>query len=166
MTATKTHWKTIVPNDYTGAYAMPPDGSDIVLTIVAVRQEKVPGADGKKQDCIVLHFKEDSKPMILNRTNAKTITKLYNSPYVEVWLGKQIQIYTATVKAYGDTTVGLRIRDYKPVDKSLNVSNAIYILGQTKTLAELQDNYLHLSKAEQANTEVIKLKDQLKTQLI
>jgi hypothetical protein len=32
------------------------------------------------------------KPMILNRTNAKTISKLLGSSYVEDWSGKRVTL--------------------------------------------------------------------------
>ena len=73
----KTHWKQLINTDYLGAYALK-DGEDMVLTIKSVGQEVVTGIGGKKETCTVAHFTENGiKPMILNRTNMKTITKLY-----------------------------------------------------------------------------------------
>ena len=46
---------------------------------------------------------ENEKPMILNRTNCKTIAKLHGSPEVEDWVGKKIQIYATTTKVAGET---------------------------------------------------------------
>lgn len=162
---TLTHWKKELPNDYIGAYMMPVDGSDIVLTISKVKTEKVPGSDGSKKDCLVAYFKENVKPMILNRTNAKTITKVYNTPFIEQWEGKQIQIYTAKVKAFGEQTDALRIRDFKPQNKKVDVSAALEKLNAATSLAELQTAYMSLSKPEQSHSDVIKLKDTLKTTL-
>jgi hypothetical protein len=162
---TLTHWRKELPNDYIGAYMMPTDGSDITLTIKKVAMEKVTGNDGSKKDCLVASFKENVKPMILNRTNAKTITKVYGTPYIEQWSGKQIQIYTAKVQAWGEQTDALRIRDFKPANKGVDVSEAIAALNATASLAELQAAYMALSKTEQAHPDVIKLKDTLKTTL-
>lgn len=162
---TLTHWKKELPNDYIGAYMMPTDGSDIVLTIDKVLTEKVPGSDGSKKDCLVAHFKENVKPMILNRTNAKTITKVYGTPFIERWRGNKIQIYTAKVKAFGEQTDALRIRDFKPKDKEIDPAKAIEKITASATLQELQTNYMGLSKSEQAHPDIIKLKDTLKTTL-
>ena len=79
---TKTHWKKLHNPDYLGAYFLQP-GQDLILTIQKVQKEIVVGADGKREECTVLHFKEkEAKPMILNATNAKTISKIYGTPYI------------------------------------------------------------------------------------
>lgn len=114
MTAKKTHWKKLQNPDYLGAYAFEP-GQEIVATIKTVQQEMVTGADGKKENCTVLHFVEPNiKPMILNATNAKIITKLYKTPYIEDWEGRLIQIYVDRVRAFGDVVDALRIRPFIP----------------------------------------------------
>lgn len=108
-----THWKKLTNPDYLGAYALE-DGKDIILTINYVREETVTGTDGKKDDCVVCHFVERVKPMILNATNMKTISKLFGSPYIEDWKGKQIQIGSEKVKAFGDIVDALRVRKFLP----------------------------------------------------
>lgn len=109
-----THWKKLTNPDYLGAYALEP-GQEIVATIRSVGTEQVVGTDGKKEECTVAHFAERSiKPMILNATNCKTITKLSGSPYIENWAGTRIQIYVDKVKAFGDVVEALRIRPTSP----------------------------------------------------
>lgn len=111
--ADKIHWKKLTNPDYIGAYALNP-GQEMVLTIKSVVREKITGPDGKKEECTVAHFIEDAKPMILNSTNCKTIEKLYKTPYIEDWAGRKIQIYSASVKAFGDVVDALRIRPKIP----------------------------------------------------
>lgn len=108
-----THWKKLNNPDFLGAYAFEP-GQEMTLTIASVRQEPVMGADGKKEDCIVARFKENVKPMILNATNCKAITKLYKSPYIEDWAGKQVTVRVQQVKAFGDVVDALRIKPELP----------------------------------------------------
>lgn len=161
-----THWKKEYNYDYLGAYSLPTDGTDMVLTIKETRKEKVVGGDGKKQDCFVVYFQEQGvKPMILNRTNAKTIQKVYGTPYIELWVGKQISLYQTTVNAFGTQTDALRIRDYKPIVKELDVSEALTKLKACKTLQEVGAAYKALPKEEQYNKEVIELTKQLKATL-
>lgn len=109
----KTHWKKMVNMDYLGTYSLE-DGKDITLTIDYVRQEVVTGNSGRKEQCMVAHFKENVKPMILNRTNAKTITKVVGSPYIEDWNGKRITLYADTTRFGGDIVECLRVRPYAP----------------------------------------------------
>ena len=111
---TKTHWKKLQNPDYLGAYALE-NGKDLIATIKTVGLEMIIGADGKKEECTVIHFLEDKiKPMILNATNAKTITKLYKTPFIEEWAGRKIQLYSESVKAFGDVVEALRIRAFVP----------------------------------------------------
>lgn len=109
-----THWKKLTNPDYLGAYSVMDAGQDLVLTIKSVTEELVTGADGKKEQCVVARFVEPEKPMILNKTNMKAIEKLYGTPFIEEWAGKKIQIYSARVKAFGDTVDALRIRPTIP----------------------------------------------------
>lgn len=115
------HWKRLTAPDFLGAYSLD-ENKDAILTIRSVGREIVTGADGKKDECTVAHFAEKTapncpevKPMILNNTNCKIIQKLYNTPYVDQWQGKPIQIYVDhNVKVGKETVDGLRIRPFKP----------------------------------------------------
>jgi hypothetical protein len=162
-TKEKTHWKKNFNYDYMGAYSLP-EGKDVIVTIKSTKKEMVTGANGKKEECFVVYFLDSEKPMILNRTNCRAIEKLYGSPFIEDWGGKKIQLYSATVKAFGDTTDALRVRDFKPNEETDN-SDAIKALNECKTLNELQDIYKKLSKPMQGNKDVIQLKDKLKVTL-
>lgn len=109
-----THWKKLTNPNYLGAYSIE-DGKDLILTIGTVGNEMVIGPDGKKEECTVCHFVERGvKPMILNATNMKMITKLLNTPYIEQWNGHKIQIGVEKVKAFGEIVEALRVRDKLP----------------------------------------------------
>lgn len=111
----KTHWKKLYNPDYLGSYSLNP-GEDMVVTIKSLNSEIVTGADGKKEECMVLRFTDADKPMILNATNAKMITKIHKTPYKEEWVGKRIQLYAKDVKAFGEVVEALRIRPFVPKD--------------------------------------------------
>ncbi len=109
-----THWKKLTNPNYLGAYSIE-DGKDLILTIGTVAEETVIGADGKREDCPVCHFEERGvKPMILNSTNMKMITKLLGTPYIENWRGHKIQIGAKKVKAFGEIVEALRVREFLP----------------------------------------------------
>lgn len=110
----KTHWKKLNNPDYLGAYALEP-GEDMILTIKSAGEETYVGNAGKKETGLLIHFMErDVKPMICNATNAKAITKVAGSPYVEDWRGVKISLYAAEVSAFGDTVEALRVRPFEP----------------------------------------------------
>ena len=96
-----------------------PDGSDLILTIDHVQRDEVKNDRGTEKK-MALHFKErDYKPMVCNTTNAKAISKAYNSTKVEDWENKKISIYKATISAFGQTQECLRVRDYAPKSDEL-----------------------------------------------
>ena len=109
----KTHFKSLMNPNYLGAYSLE-EGKDVILTIDYVRSEKVMGTDGKSDECLVTHFKENVLPLVTNATNARMISKLLKSPYIEDWSGHKIQIGVEKVKAFGDVVEALRVRNFLP----------------------------------------------------
>ena len=110
----KTHWKKLTNPNYLGAYSLDP-GKDLTVKITKVVREMVKGSDGKEDECTVAHM-EACKPMILNATNCKMISKIYDTSYIEDWSGKSITVYAAKVKAFGEYLEALRVRPKKPSD--------------------------------------------------
>lgn len=114
----ETHWKKLTNPNYLGTYSLTP-GQDIILTIDRVEKEMVTGADGKQEECIVCYWQENEKPMILNKTNCKTIAKLLKTPYIEQWPGHRIQIGAEMVSAFGEKVEALRVRKFLPKDEHI-----------------------------------------------
>lgn len=108
-----THWRKIMNPDYLGSYAFEP-GEKKVVTISQVREEMVTGPDGKTEQCLVAHFREPVKPLILNVTNCKAITKLYRTPIIEEWYGKIIVLRVERVRAFGEVVDAVRIAPERP----------------------------------------------------
>jgi len=112
----KTHWKKTMNPNYLGAYALEPN-QDMVVEITEVKTESVMNADGRNEECLVAHLK-DQKPLIVNKTNAKAIAKVAGSNYIEDWKGKQIALYISNVKAFGELVEAIRVRTVPPKAKS------------------------------------------------
>jgi hypothetical protein len=157
---TKTHWRQLVNLAYIGAYSL--DGKDLTVKILSVKQELVTGDKGKEEPCTVAQL-EGQKPFIINRTNAKTISKLYNTPYVEDWAGKLITLYPTTTKVAGETVECLRIRAVVPVVVKTDNSAAIKSLRSCTTIEQLKSTYDALTKQQQADT--VGVKDEMKSKL-
>lgn len=139
MNNNKTHWKNEFNYDYLGSYSLNP-GQEMVLTIKETKQEQVVGGDGKKQECFVAYFVEPQKPMILNKTNCKTIAKIYNTPYIEEWVGKKIQVFASKVRAFGEETEALRIRPNAPKDNSSLIAKINAALSKQEIIALHEQN--------------------------
>jgi len=86
-------------------------GKSVPMTIDRVVNEDVSNSD-KIEEKQVLYFVESKKGMILNKTNAKRIARLYG-PETDDWKGIVIELYTEPVKAFGETHNALRVREAK-----------------------------------------------------
>lgn len=93
---------------------------DTTLTIEGVTTESMKTKDGKEEEKPVLLFAE-SKPMVMNVTNARAIATLYGDD-TDTWGGKQITLYTAEVSAFGETTAAIRVRDAKAMQRKAGKS--------------------------------------------
>jgi hypothetical protein len=155
----KTHWKKQFNYNFMGTYSLP-DEKDLVVTIRATDIQEVSSPNGKSDECLVVYFEESDKPMILNRTNARTIEKLAGSPYVEEWPGTRIQLYVAKdIKAFNTTTDALRIRDFHPRPVSLDTAPVIEAINACNTIEALLKYYFSLSKDLRSDDEVIHAKN-------
>ena len=116
--ANKTHWKKVVSDPIYLGEADFQEGEEKTATIDhVVEAEEFMTADGKKVKAVA-HFREELKPLILNATNCKNITKALGSPFFEDWVGQTIQLYIdPKVKAFGDIVSAVRVRPRKPVIK-------------------------------------------------
>jgi hypothetical protein len=111
QTENLTHWKKLTNPNYIGSEILQP-GQELKLIIEKVQKEQVKTAEGT-QECIVAYFKGGQKGMIINKTNAKIITKIVDTPYIEQWVGKSIIIYAAKVRAFGEMVEALRVKNQK-----------------------------------------------------
>ena len=109
----KTHWKKTCNPNYLGSWDLD-DGNgkftNLTLTIKAIKEEDVldPGQNKKTRET-VCYFVENYKPMILNVTNKKAISKAAGSDYIEDWVGHKITIRVEKVPAFGDVWDALRV---------------------------------------------------------
>ena len=107
----KTHFKKLKNPDYLGSWDLADENGnfkDKVFTISGVKKEMVHDGRGGQDECVTVSFHE-SKPMIMNATNLKTISKTLDTPYIEEWIDKKIQITVQKVKAFGDVHDALRV---------------------------------------------------------
>jgi len=107
-----THWKKLVNNNYIGSHDFQP-GQELTVTIESVKSEMVKHFDGKtveEDSCIVARLKGAKKPLIVNKTNAKIISRNLGSAYIEEWVGKTVTLYVAKVRAFGETVDAIRVK--------------------------------------------------------
>lgn len=76
-----------------------------VVTITQIEMAKM--QDGANKPCIYVN--NNPKALVLNKTNATMIGKLYGNE-TDAWIGKKIKLITAWVEYQGDTVQAIRIR--------------------------------------------------------
>ena len=114
------HWRNEFEQNFFGSNLMPENGSDKVLTIREVKPEELMNTDGKRSHALVCHWKEDALPMVLNKTNCRTISRLLKENDYTKWSGARIQVYVDhNVRAFGEIVDGLRIRNKLPEDAKI-----------------------------------------------
>lgn len=112
----KHHIRKLQDNNYLGEWDLPTtnEGKKIV-TIKKVESAEVIGANKSKSIKPLIYFNEFSKPLVLNATNRKAITTALQSPYIEDWIGKRIELYRVkSLKAFGEILDAIRVKNEVP----------------------------------------------------
>lgn len=114
----KTHYRKVFKSDHLGVADLEDfleGGSSLIFTIKHVRQERGTKVAGKKIDANIAYFVDNIKPLVLNATNSKILSKLTGTCFVEDWQNVTIKLYINTgVKMKGEVVGGVRI-DPNPV---------------------------------------------------
>lgn len=143
----KTHWKKLNNPNFIGAYELMGVVDELTVKITKVVKESVKNMNGGDEDCTVAYL-ENQKPMILNSTNCKTITKIYNTPYIEDWKGLKITLIVQQVKAFGEIVDALRIKQAIPQKDELTPKNkdvwvrAVKAYQKNKNLDVVKKHYM------------------------
>lgn len=107
------HWKTAFPSDYYGHQHLPLDGSDIVVAIKDVKEERVQNGRGGEMR-LVAYITAEPEKWILNKTNAKTIEKVVGSGDIYDWIGKKVQLYKDKTSSPDGIVDCVRVREFAP----------------------------------------------------
>lgn len=119
-------------------------GKTVRMTMDRVVNEDVTGESGTAEKQII-YFVESKKGMVLNKTNAKRIARLYG-PETDDWKGKVIELYTESVKAFGETHNAIRVREAKQQAQANKIKNEKLTTEERK--ARRADNPLRIVEGE------------------
>ena len=81
----------------------------VSLTIIEVFRDKVQMANGSKVDKYIIRFSETDKELILNKTNAKAMSKFLHEPKAVNWPGEKIVLKPTTCEAFGEIVDCIRV---------------------------------------------------------
>ena len=79
------------------------------LTIAKVIPEEI-GRPGEEEERLVVHWAEDAKPLVLNKTNFKSILDITGEPSVNDWAGTVVELFTIRGEWFGEVQDAIRIR--------------------------------------------------------
>lgn len=91
------------------------EDGDLILTVTDVQIETV-GQGKDAEDKPHVYFQETEKKLVLNKTNAATIAKLYGDD-TDDWRGKRIALFATEVEFAGSMTMAIRVRMRAPVSR-------------------------------------------------
>ena len=91
----KTDYRMMFDRNYLGHLDLA--GREVTLTIAKVVGGELTAEGGRKSRKPIVHFGNGVKPLIVNKTNAKTIASLYGT-FVQDWAGKRITLFTSMTR--------------------------------------------------------------------
>ena len=94
------------PSKYLAAADL--DGRDITVTIESVELESI-GQGQNKESKLVIGMKGKDKQFVVNKTNAKTISKVLGSDDTDDWIDQRIILGPREVEFQGDMIWSLRV---------------------------------------------------------
>ena len=120
MKEIKTSYRNVHKSEHLGVLDLEElldKGKKLVFRIKEVKQEIGVRVAGSKGDYNIAYFTDPNiKPLVLNVTNSKVISRFNNnSQYVEDWANTLIELYIdQSVKMKGEVVGGVRIKPVQP----------------------------------------------------
>ena len=130
-------WEKILDPNFINAELIGPVGSERTVTIKDIDFAEVFNQKTNGKDTKQTLFLEECKPMVLNKTNTKTLIKIFGSSDPKNCIGKKITLYVAPVKVAGKATTGIRIKEFVEATVKCEDCGNVIKPASTKTVAEL-----------------------------
>ena len=132
-------WEKIIDPNFINAELIGDIGAEKIVTIKDIDMAECydEGSKAKVQKQTV--FFEECKPMVLNKTNAKTLKRLFspNSDDPRNAFGHRVILKVEEVKAFGKKTTGIRIKEYS--EEKCPICGKAILPYAGKTVAEIKE---------------------------
>ena len=132
-------WEKVIDPNFINAEIIGPVGAERVVTIKDIDMAECydEGSKAKVQKQTI--FFEECKPMVLNKTNAKTLKKLFspNSDNPADAFGHKVRLVVENVKAFGKTTTGIRIKEFS--EEKCPVCGKVILPYAGKSVEEIKE---------------------------
>ena len=132
-------WEKIIDPNFINAELIGDVGAERVVTIKDIDMAECYDEGTKQKVQKQTVFFEECKPMVLNKTNAKTLKKLFspNSDNPSDAFGHRVILKVESVKAFGKTTTGIRIKEFS--EEKCPVCGGVILPYAGKTVEEIKE---------------------------
>lgn len=132
-------WIKIIDPNHLSAEVLGSTGTEKVVTIKEIKEDECfDSKTNTKTSKYCVFFVEDIVPLILNKTNAKTLKRLFspNSDDVTKCYGHKIILKVEDVKFGRNMTTGIRIKEYS--EEKCPICGDVIVPYAGKTVEEIK----------------------------
>ena len=132
-------WIKIIDPNHLSAEVLGSTGTEKVVTIKEIKEDECfDNKTNTKTSKYCVFFAEDIVPLILNKTNAKTLKRLFspNSDDVTKCYGHKIILKVEDVKFGRNMTTGIRIKEYS--EEKCPICGDVIVPYAGKTVEEIK----------------------------
>ena len=132
-------WEKIIDPNFINAELIGDIGAERVVTIKDIDMAECYDEDTKAKVQKLTVFFEECKPLVLNKTNAKTLKRLFspNSDTPSDAFGHRVILKVEEVKAFGKKTTGIRIKEFS--EEKCPVCGKVILPYAGKSVAEIKE---------------------------
>lgn len=107
-------WEKVIDNNFISAEMLGTNGAEKVVTIKDIDFAECYDEQKKSKVQKQTVFFEECKPLVLNKTNAKTLKRLFspNSDNPADCVGHKVLLKVENIKAFGQKVDAIRIKEY------------------------------------------------------
>ncbi len=132
-------WEKILDPHFINAELIGEVGAERVVTIKDIDMAECYDERSQQKVQKQTVFFEECLPMVLNKTNAKTLKKLFspNSDNPADAFGHKVRLTVEKVKAFGKITTGIRIKEFS--EEKCPVCGKVILPYAGKTVEEIKE---------------------------
>lgn len=135
-------WEKVIDNNFINAELLGTVGAEKVVTIKDIDFAECYDEQKKQKIQKQTVFFEECKPLVLNKTNAKSLKKLFspNSDNPADCVGHKVILKVESIRAFGTNTTCIRIKEFSeekcPVCKKVILPYAGKSVDQIKDISK------------------------------
>lgn len=132
-------WEKVIDPNFISAELIGTSGAEKVVTITNIDFAECYDEQSKKKVQKQTVFFEECKPLVLNKTNAKALKKLFspNSDNPSDCVGHKVILKVESIKAFGKMQDAIRIKEFSEI--KCEECGSIILPVSGKSVAELVD---------------------------